>query len=117
MMWKTKLRVDYEHPPGVNMLLCFRLSMPKNNSWNGRWTGEGKHYNIIRHVKESETEMAKTVLECGKFSHDFGDGWVAAVHVQTVNCSDAEKLRELSDGFSGYDWMIDSIMDNGEIVC
>ena len=21
-------------------ILCFILSMPKNNSWNGKWTGE-----------------------------------------------------------------------------
>lgn len=25
-------------------IICFMLSMPSNNSWNGKWTGDGTKY-------------------------------------------------------------------------
>jgi hypothetical protein len=49
------------------------------------------------------------------YHYNFGDGWAAGVSVRTVDAAEARKLRRKSDGFSGYDWMIDSIVQHGEI--
>jgi hypothetical protein len=99
------------------MKLAFFLTMPGVNSWNGRWSGEGRRYVLIRGRGATKAFKAHTsaILERGYFSYNFGDGWVAGVEVREVTASEAAKLRRSSDGFCGYDWMVDSIMQDGEI--
>jgi len=91
------------------MLLAFELSMPGVNSWNGRWTGEARP-----HVKVLSVG-AKCLAKPGRYEYDFGDGWRAAVTVRTVDGATARKLRKASDGFCGYDWMVDEIRFHGRI--
>lgn len=91
------------------MLMAFELSMPGVNSWNGRWTGESK-----QHVKVLSVG-AKCLALPGRYTYNFGDGWMAAVTVRTVDGATARKLRKASDGFCGYDWMIDEIRFLGRI--
>jgi len=99
------------------MLLSFTLAMPGCNSWNGKWSGEGRHYvrivNFGRSKKQSEAAAA--ILAKPYYRYDFGDGWAAAVSVAEVTSADARALRVKSDGFCGYEWMIDSIRQNGRI--
>jgi hypothetical protein len=95
------------------MILSFTLSMPCNNSWNGRWSGEKQNYVVCRSVRS--TEKANSIIAKGYFSYSFGDGWVAAVKVRQVDKNEAAKLHRSSDGFCGYDWMIQSIIDNEKI--
>ena len=37
-------------------IVLFTLSMPGRNSWNGRWSGEGKKYNIVRKMTAKEAD-------------------------------------------------------------
>lgn len=100
------------------MILSFTLSMPSNNAWNGKWTGESKKYIKTRAFGRGKAQNAKAqdILDCGSFSYDFGDGWRASIKVQQVDSGAAAKIRRISDGFCGYDWMIDSIYRNGKIL-
>lgn len=94
------------------MLLSFTLSMPSNNSWNGKWTGEGGNYVkvIVVSVKD-----ATPILDKGYFHYNFGDGWAAGIHVKEITAAEAFTFRKESDGFCGYEWMVDSIIAYGEI--
>ena len=49
------------------------------------------------------------------FGYNFGDGWFASVEVRAVNRSEARTLRKASQGFCGYEWMIESILYDGAI--
>lgn len=95
------------------MLLSFKLSMPNNNSWNGKWSGEGRPYVKVRSIRARG--VAGPILQKGYYHYSFGDGWSAGIHVEEVTASQARKLRKESVGFCGYDWMIDSIFTHGEI--
>ncbi len=85
--------------------LIFELSMPSNNSWNGKWSGEDKKYTIAKTVTEKKyASLDKS------YYHNFGDGWSACVTVREA------KLREkATNKFCGYNWMIDDIMYKGKI--
>jgi len=89
-------------------LVAFELSMPSRNSWNGKWSGEDKRYVLVRRTRKEE--IADT-----SFYYDFGDGWGARVRTFTVTGEAARKLRRVSAGFCGYDWMVDSILAHGRI--
>lgn len=91
------------------MLLAFELSMPNVNSWNGRWSGEGKLYARVRSFRK-DPEFKDY------YHHNFGDGWSAGVKVRKVDAAEARKLRARSAGLCGYDWMIDSIVRDGKIA-
>ena len=98
-------------------MLCFVLSMPNNNSWDGKWSGEGRLYAVLRPIGRSikAKDRAREVLETGYFHYNFGDGWAAGVTVTKVERREAARVRKCSQGFCGYDWMVDSILQKGEI--
>ncbi len=110
---------EYEEGEGRAMILSFALSMPSNNAWNGKWTGESKRYIKTRNLGRSKTQnmRAQDILGQGNFTYDFGDGWRARITVKEVNGKEAAKIRRTSDGFCGYDWMISSICQKGNISC
>jgi hypothetical protein len=91
------------------MLISFELSMPGANSWNGKWSGDGKCYAIVRSYR-------KPMFKLGYYSYSFGDGWRAAVTVRECSPAAARKLRKQSRGFCGYDWMVDRIVNYGKIL-
>lgn len=91
------------------MLLSFELSMPGVASANGKWTGASKRYVRVENVPK------KSLAKPGYYVYDFGDGWRASVTVREVDGATARKLRRLSDGFCGYDWMISDIRQYGRI--
>ena len=101
------------------MKIAFILTMPNVGSWNGKWSLEDEcHAKIIdfteRHGKsEKAKEKLNSIL--GNFYHNFGDGWGANVEVKEVDTKTANAFRKKSKGFCGYDWMIDSILVNGDI--
>jgi hypothetical protein len=99
------------------VILCFELTMPSRNSWNGRWSGENKRFIKIVNLGRTQKAAAKLakILNDGPYRYSFGDGWVARVSVEAVDAVMARKLRKLSSGFCGYDWMVDSILDHGDI--
>lgn len=92
------------------MLIAFELSMPNVGSWNGRWSGEGNCYVIVKWFRK----MPET-FKLGYYHYDFGDGWSAGVTVRECSSTAAAKLRKQSKGFCGYDWMVDEIVTYGRI--
>lgn len=95
------------------MALAFTLSMPNVASWNGRWSGEGKRY--VRIVPCRSRAKIDELLAKGYWHHSWPDGWGAGVEVKEVDATTARKLKKQSNGFCGYDWMVDSIMQTGKI--
>lgn len=108
------MSAEVEIKPRGNMHFAFTLSMPNNNSWNGRWTGEDRVYARVKSFssRDLKEKLAKLV---GYHSYSFGDGWRAAVSVKVVDADEKKKLLKKSAGFCGYDWMIDSLIDHGVI--
>ena len=92
----------------------FKLSMPGRTSWNGGWSGEGKNYSIVRTL-DNETASRLLATDYGhsaqkSWSHQWSDGWCAVVTARVMLTDERE---EKSDGFHGYDWMIDNILKTG----
>ena len=97
------------------MWLCFRLSMPNVGSWNGKWTGEGDFYAVVRSFKTKQSlEVAKLLKEY--YHYDFGDGWAAGISITKVDLKEVRAIKKNTKGFCGYEWMIDSIVKNGKIL-
>ena len=97
------------------MILAFHLSMPNCASWNGRWSGDGNRYVIVRSFRgKTATKNAERIRDKQHYHYSWSDGWGARITVQEVNSSQAAKLRKESQGFSGYDWMVDTICKYGK---
>jgi hypothetical protein len=97
------------------MILAFSLSMPNCASWNGKWSGEGKKYVIVKTFKSKKAiEKAEKLRDKGYFHYSWPDGWGAGITVKEVDSSQAAKLRKESQGFCGYDWMVSTICDYGQ---
>lgn len=94
------------------MKVAFTLSMPNKGSWNGRWSGEGKSYVIIRSLPKLHAQKA---LAKSSYYYRWDDGWGASVGVREVGAGEARILKKHSAGFCGYDWMVDSIIAYGAI--
>lgn len=99
------------------MKLMFVLSMPSNNAWNGRWSGEENLYARIVSLGTSKksAEKGQSIIDAERFYHSFGDGWLACVMAKEATAKDVQRVKKLSRGFCGYDWMIDSIVAHGDI--
>ena len=91
--------------------VLFRLSMPNTGSWNGRWSGEGRNYVIVRGLKDAR------VAELGvptSWYYRWDDGWGASVSARVM---EKGERRPKSDGFCGYDWMVNNIIRWGTPKC
>lgn len=98
------------------MHISFQLTMPSNNSWNGRWSGEGRKYVRVLTVSDAKKTREKFEKLFGNHYYNFGDGWGANVEVKEVTGQEKRKLVKQSAGFCGYDWMIDSLRWYGKIM-
>ena len=88
------------------MRVMFELSMPSNNAWNGRWSGEGDTYTVARTIPDAKFDGLGR-----RHTYNFGDGWVAAVSLR-----EAAPREKASGRFCGYEWMIDSILRHNTIT-
>lgn len=97
--------------------LVYELSMPGVASWNGRWSGEDRCYAIVKTIRPTLKHRAKCqgIADKGYYSFGWSDGWRASVSVRIVDGKEARKIRSKSNGFCGYDWMVDSIERHGAI--
>lgn len=86
--------------------VIFELSMPRNNSWNGKWSGEDQIYTVARILSEAKFDELKP-----RYTYSFGDGWVAAVSIR-----EAAPREKPTNRFWGYEWMIDSILKRDAIT-
>lgn len=87
------------------MKLQFELTMPNQNTsypTESDYTG----YYIWRNVPKDQAERI-----VGKsFYYNFGDGWGASVIV-----TQDSRNRKKTKGFRNYDWMVDELVEYGEI--
>ena len=88
------------------MTLAFILTMPGCGSWNGKWSGEGKLYAITKKMSDAEGSR----FAGRSWSYGWPDGWRARVECRAVFGIELRKLRAASEGFCGYEWMVDSIL-------
>lgn len=93
---------------------AFVLSMPSVNTHDGKWTGSGTYYAATREFP-NESKLLNNFGE-GVYLYNFGDGWVARVDVEKVTSREKYNIKRKSKGFFGYDWMVDSIIQNGKII-
>ena len=91
--------------------VLFRLTMPNTGSWNGKWSGEGRNYTLVRSIPEARVQELDIP---SSWYHNFGDGWGASV--SAVLMEKGERARK-SDGFCGYEWMVDRIIRWGDTTC
>lgn len=92
-------------------MIVFELTMPNIGSWNNRWSGSGRRYIRCR----ANVSVPKNYI--GKnYEYSWPDGWTACVSVFKTDSRTARKLEKQSAGFSGYDWMIASIIRHGYIT-
>lgn len=96
--------------PKPKTKLLFVLRMTKVGTWNGRWTGEGSIFARTRDVKKHPG------CKEGSYRYAWNDGWEAEISVKKVTAQEAAESMKWSEGFLGYDWMIDSILKYGEIL-
>lgn len=92
-------------------MILFELTMPNCGSWNGKWSGEGRLY-----VKSRRNNQVPKEVVGKDYTYRWNDGWTAKVSVRKVDCREGQKIMRKSQGFCGYDWMIDSIIKYGEIL-
>lgn len=99
------------------MNIAFFLSMPSCPSWDGRWSGEGRKYVLVKKYTTTKgIADAQQMVEKGSYWYSWSDGWGAEVSVKEVDAKEARALKKESQGFSGYDWMVDSICSYGKIM-
>lgn len=98
------------------MILSFEITMPNVGSWNGQWTGRNAAHFSFRNYSKKEVERVMQGKEKRNFYYNFGDGWGANVEMKPMNSTEKRKIQKVNRGFMGYEWMIDSIMKNGEII-
>lgn len=90
----------------------FRLSMPGVGSWNGRWSGDGRKYVIVRTVRRADLPKLGDLPRSWRYSWD--DGWAASVSARVMTKGER---KPKSDGFCGYDWMVNNIIRWGTPEC
>ncbi len=90
--------------------------MPNAASWNGKWSGEGRCYAIVKNFpgKKGEAKAAE-ILAKRSYYYGWSDGWGASVSVKMVTPAESRSYRKRSVGFAGYDWMVASIIRYGKI--
>ena len=97
------------------MILAFTLSMPGCQSWNGKWSGEGRKYAITHtFTKKEDIKNAVKILNERSFHYRWDDGWVARIDVHEVDSKQKRKLSNESLGFCNYDWMVRTIIQYGK---
>ena len=92
------------------MIVFQLLPMPGVGSWNGKWSGSERLYMRTW----DERKVPKEYWDKDFYYH-WDDGWTACVTTTRMPAKEARKLERKSDGFCGYDWMIRSIIKNGDI--
>lgn len=96
------------------MRVAFTLRMPGRGSWDGKWSAEERHYVLYRTIpKDRATALGVYPGSKRCFRYAFGDGWVAEVEMRGMLMGER---KSGSDGFCGYDWMVEEILKHGRIL-
>ena len=95
---------------------AFELTMPGAASWNGKWSGEGRCYCIIKEFPPVQFEKKWKEKVIGTWYYTWDDGWCACVKSHIVDGKESAKLKKKTCGFMGYNWMVDTILSHGKIL-
>ena len=87
------------------MRLIAELTMPTAGSWNGRWSGENEKFTRAIQISPKKAESL-----IGSYHYRWDDGWCACVTIRKP-----EYRERVTNRFRGYEWMIKSIIQDGEI--
>lgn len=87
----------------------FRLSMPNVGSWNGKWSGQGRNYVLYQNLSDAKCEELAIGAEGRRWYHRWDDGWGAGINARVM---DKGERKPKSDGFCGYEWMVDNILSH-----
>ena len=91
----------------------FKLSMPNRGSWNGGWSGSGRNYTIVKNITDKKATFLGLDKEKTKsWGYYWSDGWGARV---TARVMEQGERKKKSDGFCGYNWMVNEIVWYNEI--
>lgn len=97
--------------------LEFKLNMPHVNTWNGDWSGKDKNYIIVKTFSDkkflNEIKHKPWLIKDRSWNYSWDDGWGACVSMRVMK--KGEK-RKQTDGFCGYEWMVDSIIEANQIL-
>jgi len=90
-----------------------RVDMLRNNTWNGKWTGEDNNYVIYKNLIDKKVKelIDETHGELW-WTYNFGDGWIAKISARFL---EKGERKQKSDGFCGYEWMVRSILTYNKI--
>ena len=92
----------------------FRLNMTSIPTWNESWSGEKKNLTIVRTLtSEKLKSLGITEDSLSSWTYSWSDGWRARVDATILPKG---KRAAKSDGFCGYDWMVQSIITKGLIT-
>lgn len=94
--------------------ILYELTMPHVGSWNGKWTGEGRGYFLVKSYKK-ESELPAKVLSMKNYYYNFGDGWGVNINCSQILSSEKAGYKKKSSGFCGYEWMVKEIEEYGRI--
>lgn len=97
--------------------VLFRLSMPGVGSWNGKWSGSNRNYTITKRMGKKQLAQLGLDIpgEGGPYwEYSFDDGWRAGIEATVVETG--VRIPK-SEGFCGYDWMVDNIIRWGHPEC
>ena len=108
----------YKSKQPKSLTVAFELSMPSNNAWDGKGTGEGNCYAHLTKFGPAQKakKLAEKIIAESPYRYDFGDGWAASIRARAVTPQEARRLRRETRGFCGYEWMIKSIRESGCIL-
>lgn len=95
---------------------AFILTMPNVGSWDGKWTGGNDLHCKIQMVKKNKLQELLGSEQSNSWHYNFGDGWSANVKAKVVTDEEIRELQQANKGMMGYDWMIESILEYGEIL-
>ena len=93
----------------------FILTMPNNNAWNGKWTGQGRLFCIVNKYKNKDPVL-ENINKSDSHYYDFEDGWGALVKIKKIDAIEAKVYKKQSCGFSSYSWMVKEIEQYGRIL-
>lgn len=93
------------------MLIAYELHMqPSSTTPHPSRSWREKRYIIVRRYgKKAATPELRT------YWFSWSDGWSCWIKAREVDSAEARRLRRASAGFAGYDWMVTSIEQHGQI--
>ena len=102
-------------------IISFEYHTTQIGSWDKKWSGSGKVFAKLKTISKEQKEKLEKMgfaIQKGKshsFHYDFQDGWACNVTMTVGTKKEFQSIMRQSQGFLGYDWMIQDILENGQI--